>query len=107
MSKAFTSEQDPPDAPARPLPMGRRPITPRGMATLQQQLLELVAQSHAALAARAADDSDARAQERALSSRVPSTRPSLPASGNCTRCETAARMPAPTAAAAPGRSCAM
>ena len=66
MSKAFTSEQELPDAPQRPLPVGRRPITPPGMARLQNTLRGLVNQVHAALGAATLDDSDARARERAL-----------------------------------------
>lgn len=65
MSKAFTSEQELPDAPQRPMPTGRRPITAAGMARLQAELRELVDKAQAALGTATLENNDARAHKRA------------------------------------------
>lgn len=71
MSKAFTSDDVPVAAPPPPMPVGRRPITARGMAALQQQMQQLVETERPPLAAAAAaEDAEARAKLHALDARA-------------------------------------
>lgn len=66
MSKAFTNDDVNSTVAVRPLPVGRRPITARGMAAAQKTLRDMVDRQRPALLAAAVHDAEVRAKLQAL-----------------------------------------